>query len=921
MLKNNLKAVSNIVLLRSDKILYELISNFKDNLSNNSNAYLNSMQDFYPNSFRKDTITNSMDYTISSSDKKFTLNYEYKFLDKLFDEYFKIDGMHIYAKRKLLDKYSSLISKIHPFNVIGYKLASKLLKNELNIRNIKEFTNYITPLALSINRNYKDYADNHIHLGGSSDVALNFIALLSMPTLNKYYTKKIFESLPRVNEFSYINNGDISFGNLIDISKYCVSVINDYSKNKPLDEQNIRCEEKSQCDNKTNKSKNIISQINKIVKYDKLCMIDLDFCSFDNLSKQTKHNNMTIQNELLNEVIKYNSKAYTTKQWFVYNILLFHIHENQDKKVPSNIKQAVKIFIHCTNIIRSYMVMSQNIGLSHFSEFFGSTLRSTTYKRHNNIASNILSNGTTKVEGKISPSAIFSKEYIKYKLAFDKEIISNESKDIEKRYEKFFLNTNNSKQNYHFCVHFVRKTDNNLKQKDNIGIIKYRFDSLRNSLKEEALKLNKYLYEDSQVINKYEFYRKYHTKTIEVHKNKEYLKTKYIDLSKLITTIDIAGNENLTPPEVFAPIVKFLRRDIKKNDLLKSDFMKYQQKGNKFLEHHKLRLSVHAGEDFNHIVTGMRKVHETIKFYHMEQMDRLGHALAIGLNPKKWCENNGDIFVSKQEHLDNLIWLYFQTTEAMTDFKFANMLKCRYSKTIKELSNYIYKKDYTLDDLYKAWKLREYCPKILHDEENSLNKITEYNKSVSFDKNKLKKGYKTAQEINKKYHTSQSVRENGNKIIKIEYSKHDDMYDYTINDDDLQLYEAVQDNIIEKISQKGIIIETNPSSNVYIAYIDEYKYHPIFRWNPIEELDLIEDERFNKYGIRKSAIKVCINTDDPAIMPTTLRNEFILIKETAINANHTKNIEKMEQWAEKIRLLGLEIFDYDHKQYEFTSIE
>ena len=104
---------------------------------------------------------------------------------------------------------------------------------------------------------------------------------------------------------------------------------------------------------------------------------------------------------------------------------------------------------------------------------------------------------------------------------------------------------------------------------------------------------------------------------------------------------------------MFAPIIKYLRRDIKKLDDFKSDYMKYQKDGHDFVENYKLRLSVHAGEDFNHIVTGIRKVHETVKFYGMRDKDRLGHALAIGLNPKEWCELNGDIFVTKQEHLDN----------------------------------------------------------------------------------------------------------------------------------------------------------------------------------------------------------------------------------------------------------------------------
>lgn len=149
------------------------------------------------------------------------------------------------------------------------------------------------------------------------------------------------------------------------------------------------------------------------------------------------------------------------------------------------------------------------------------------------------------------------------------------------------------------------------------------------------------------------------------------------------------------------------------------------------------------------------------------------------------------------------------------------------------------------------------------------------------------------------------------------------MYRYRITDEDLKLYEAIQDRLIQKFCNKGIIIETNPSSNVYIAHIHSYDKHPIFRWNPIEDKDLFDIEqkepKFNRFGIRTSRMKVCVNTDDPAIMPTTLRNEFDLLERIALK-NHSENIEHIEKWSEKIRKLGMEIFDYDHKDCEFVRV-
>lgn len=913
MLKNNLKDISNIVLLRSDKILYNLLNiNLYEKLDKNL-SYEYGMRDFYPNSFRKGAIENSMNHTLSQSDSKnFTLDYEFDFLDSLFDDYLKFDGNHIYAKSEILDKYSSVISKIHPFNIIGYKLAKLYKQNNFSFTNIKEFTKYITPLALSVNKDFKEYAENHLHLGGANDVALNFMALLSLSTNNKFYDMKYTNEIPRINEFSYINNGNLSFGNLIDISKYCVSVINDFVLKKGV-------------------RTNIKRDLDSLLKYEKLSMVDINFASFSMIEKLAD-NSMNLEDEFLKEIIANKKEGYTTKQWFLYNILLFKTHETCENR---DIRKVIKVFIHIMNILRSYMVMSQNIGLSHFSEFFGSSLRKQEKNRHNNIASNVISNGTSKVEAKISPDAILrkDKEFITYKLAFDKEIIKKESAFINNTHEKYFLNTNDSKRNYHFCIHFARKKDETKKSNDTNYCLP-RFYKLRNDLKKEAKDINNFLYQESHIVKKFDFYRKFYSNITRVLEHQKDLENDYIDLTKLITTIDVAGDENRTPPEVFAPIIKYLRRDIKKLDDFKSDYMKYQKDGHDFVENYKLRLSVHAGEDFNHIVTGMRKVHETVKFYGMGDKDRLGHALAIGLNPKEWCELNGDIFVTKQEHLDNLVWLYHQSIEVLPYYKNTDKLREKYARVIKELYSYIYipknqkqenqKQELSceIEDIYKAWKLREFCPIVMFSENEMLNKADEYLKIADFDSEKLcKEEYKKAEKIYKKYHTCSSVRKKGDEVIKIEYENiNRNLYKYFITDEDLELIEAVQDRLIQKFCEKGIIIETNPSSNVYIAHIHSYDKHPIFRWNPIECDDLnSEDAKFNKYKIRTSRMKVCVNTDDPAIMPTTLRNEFDLLERTAFGI-HSKSKEKIENWCENIRKLGLEIFDYDHQKSEFKRV-
>jgi hypothetical protein len=58
-------------------------------------------------------------------------------------------------------------------------------------------------------------------------------------------------------------------------------------------------------------------------------------------------------------------------------------------------------------------------------------------------------------------------------------------------------------------------------------------------------------------------------------------------------------------------------------------------------------------------------------------------------------------------------------------------------------------------------------------------------------------------------------------------------------------------------------------------------------------------------------MKVCINSDDPAIFLTTLQNEFRLIREAAVN-NFVDNNREVEDWIERIRLQGIEVFESCH---------
>lgn len=128
---------------------------------------------------------------------------------------------------------------------------------------------------------------------------------------------------------------------------------------------------------------------------------------------------------------------------------------------------------------------------------------------------------------------------------------------------------------------------------------------------------------------------------------------------------------------------------------------------------------------------------------------------------------------------------------------------------------------------------------------------------------------------------------------------------------ELEFIDALQDWLLDAYDQKGLMIEANPTSNVYIARLTNHAEHPVFRWYPPNDDWLKPGQRCNRFSLRRGPIKVCINTDDPGIMPTTLRTEFALLREAALEHGITRS--DAESWLARLRALGLDEFAQKHQ--------
>ncbi|HAS6258452.1 TPA: hypothetical protein RQK60_004317 [Vibrio vulnificus] len=566
------------------------------------------------------------------------------------------------------------------------------------------------------------------------------------------------------------------------------------------------------------------------------------------------------------------------KRWLLYTtgILLGSV----DKIATLNL-------IRLCNILRNYMVVS-GVGLSEFVTTSRFRMRDTRSAQQQSSLTDGLDfdiDGNTSREFRVTPNSILAGKGG----AVDPTQFAEGLKHL-------YLNS--IAENCHFVLHFTRSGK--------------RSDKLQQSKRSNLIQQVEYLQDFSNSITFSEH------DVVECSSLKSKLYTGF-DLRKAVRGYDVAGNENELPIEVFAPALRVLRES------------RYPTQGIKFNRTFKPFLTVHAGEDYSHLISGMRSIDESIVFCNFVSGDRIGHGLALGISPSSWAKKQETAYVSVGEHLDNLVWSYQKALLVVQVVpELVGVLQLLVEK-ISFWSDFLYQEIHPPKRLYDAWKLRRNCPNKVTSFIATYGKETvvpEHDSAFKgwivdfrdeYDTNKkakhvdLWKKYLYAQrdesffKRREKIVTTACSNNNRNTTFGIERNVAFD----SISSIELKLYEAIQDLCIETYANKGIILEACPTSNIYIGRFKHYHEHPIYRWYPPEESWLEKGGKFNKFGLRNGSVPVCINTDDSALMPTTIRNEHRVIKEAAVN-HFGVGVNKAEDWIDRIRQKGVEVFEENH---------
>ena len=580
------------------------------------------------------------------------------------------------------------------------------------------------------------------------------------------------------------------------------------------------------------------------------------------------------------------NKEYQTlagERWFIYHVLKTML--SQEKKLSQEEYNWFYAYLRIKTEIRSELVQANDItGFENFQIFQkrkdwfshkGDVWESEGKLARMAIRSVLNNSAMEYLEVRISPcnTAYENKLTImKYDRAVTKAYYNEDifGEEIQK-----LLNKNGPmrkqeeddlKRRFHYVLHFPKERDTSMDNEEDIETLECRHEQYREIIEKKA----------EEILQFRIMYPKY---------------------GQRVVGIDACSQEIGCRPEVFGKVFRTLKYySHSYNDRLDDNVLP------------QLKLTYHVGEDYLDIADGLRAIDEAVRFLNLDCADRLGHALALGINVENWYAfKNRQITIPLQDYLDNLVWLHHALIRFNIDE--SESLKGWLEEKYSQYFSYIYqdnmKKErdsfqgrFDLNTYYLSWLLRGDQPSLYKEGRFSGKpRGGDYWSLYAVNKKNIRKDdiryIPEVAFLYYLYHYSRGAKKRGNEIKTIH-----------IPDKYINGVKAIQKAMMEEIASRGIAIETNPSSNTRIASYSKFGEHPI---KTFYNLGLTKNER---ELMDCPQLNVSINTDDKGVFCTKLENEYALLacaleQEITETGNHRYKREFIYEWLNNIREMGI----------------
>jgi hypothetical protein len=270
----------------------------------------------------------------------------------------------------------------------------------------------------------------------------------------------------------------------------------------------------------------------------------------------------------------------------------------------------------------------------------------------------------------------------------------------------------------------------------------------------------------------------------------------------------------------------------------------------------RLRTTAHAGEDFVHLLGGLRRVDEALSWLCTEPGDRLGHALVLGIDPSGWAARVGRVALPKEERLWDLLW---EWGVYAVDGPSASARAFAVEREIEVLARELLSHSGGARQLWLA-------ARALFDRAMLFQRLGYPDRAIDPQDETLR--------LARRMLCDQDVFAKGREIVWID------------PDQEVAALTALQEAVARRAARRGIVIEINPSSNLLIGNLGKLTEHPLWRLSSPRAGD-------------RPQMHVCIGSDDPLTFATSLREEYQLVWDALVSAGLSD--AEAKQWIERTR--------------------
>jgi Adenosine deaminase len=293
-----------------------------------------------------------------------------------------------------------------------------------------------------------------------------------------------------------------------------------------------------------------------------------------------------------------------------------------------------------------------------------------------------------------------------------------------------------------------------------------------------------------------------------------------------------------------------------------------------------LRLTVHAGEDFVHLLGSIRRVGEAVEYLRLGGGDRIGHAVSLGVDVSEWAARATGLAIPRGERLFDLLWAV-RCTRRSDDAVLRSWLP------------------------YAAHEARRLGALIFGGEHPKLTELEEWVSALYSTTGLARAGFPSGPPPSTEGPRTDQLVLQWLRDTQV-FARSQELEAVNIAAE-VALVAALQAHVRKQLALTGIVVEINPSSNLLIGHLGDLTSHPLWRLHPPIE------------GAGDAPpVRVCIGSDDPITFATRLPDEYQLLADAMVEGG--LSMHQVDAWLDHARLAGLAArFTVPRSKWSLTS--